>query len=67
MKDPNAGRFGLNKEELIKNSYDRLKIASNILGYKISPISLDGVKIIDANGSLFKALSIDDLINGTSI
>lgn len=65
--DFNSGKIGLTRDELIRNSYDRLAISTQILGYRISRLSTNGVSIIDGNGILFKNLSINEMLEGKSI
>ena len=64
--DFNAGRFGLDKRQLIDRSYDRLTVSAKILGFTISRLSASGVSVIDGNGVLFKQLSINEMLGGKS-
>ena len=65
--DFNAGRFGLDKRQLIDRSYDRLTVSAKILGFTISSLSGSGVSVIDSDGALFKQLSINEMLEGKSI
>ena len=65
--DFNAGRFGLDKRQLIDRSYDRLTVSAKILGFTISRLSGNGVSVIDSDGVLFKQLSINEMMEGKSI
>lgn len=60
--DVNVGRFGLSKQQLIEQAYERLTVSATIEGFSLGPLSADGVEIFDPNGDLFKTVKPEELI-----
>lgn len=60
--DVNVGRFGLSKQQLIEQAYERLTVSATIAGFSLGPLSADGVEIFDPQGDLFKKVNPEELI-----
>lgn len=58
----NVGRFGLSRQQLIEQAYERLTISAAISGVSLSPISQDEFGVFDPSGRLIKKVKHEDLI-----
>lgn len=62
MNDPNAGKYGLSKDERVIRNYEKLAISAKVLGLTIGPLTKDGVVVRDGYQSVIAVLSRDDIL-----